>query len=429
MPWQRLVADVGLEIDPDTGLLAYRSVVVLTPRQSGKTTLVLAWELDRALLWGRPQHVAYTAQTGMDARKKLLDDQVPLLERSPLVQTIAPNGVRRAQGSEGIVFRTGSRIDVLASTESAGHGRTLHLGVRDELFADTDDRRKQAMGPAMVTVADAQDLTVSTMGTDASVPLNREVDQGRALVDAGVTSGVAYFEWSAPPDAPIDDPATWRACMPALGHTVSESTVRHELERMQESEFRRAYLNQRTRADERLIPASVWDAVCGDDVAPDGGVRFAVDVNPQRSAAAVAVCDAVGRMELVDHRGGVSWVLDRVAELHRRHGGAIGLDATGPAGSLVVDLERLGVPVQALMPREMQQACGQVYDAIVEGRCAVRRHEALDDAVAAARKRVAGDSWSWSRSSTESDIAPLVALTVAHAIARRPGDDDRFFVY
>ena len=36
MPWQRLVADVGCEIDPVTGLPAYREVRVTIPRQSGK---------------------------------------------------------------------------------------------------------------------------------------------------------------------------------------------------------------------------------------------------------------------------------------------------------------------------------------------------------------------------------------------------------
>jgi hypothetical protein len=36
MPWQRYVADVALEIDPETGLLAYRGVDVTVPRQSGR---------------------------------------------------------------------------------------------------------------------------------------------------------------------------------------------------------------------------------------------------------------------------------------------------------------------------------------------------------------------------------------------------------
>src|ERR1039457_2904149 len=37
MPWQRLVADVGLELLPN-GLPAYRTGIFTVPRQSGKTT-------------------------------------------------------------------------------------------------------------------------------------------------------------------------------------------------------------------------------------------------------------------------------------------------------------------------------------------------------------------------------------------------------
>ena len=47
MPWQSLIADVGCEIDGDTGLPAYRRVIVTVPRQQGKTTLFLSWQINR----------------------------------------------------------------------------------------------------------------------------------------------------------------------------------------------------------------------------------------------------------------------------------------------------------------------------------------------------------------------------------------------
>ncbi len=37
MPWQEQVALVGGELDPETGLPAYRNVAITVPRQSGKT--------------------------------------------------------------------------------------------------------------------------------------------------------------------------------------------------------------------------------------------------------------------------------------------------------------------------------------------------------------------------------------------------------
>ena len=412
MPWQQMVADVGLEIDRDSGLPAFREVVVTVPRQSGKTTLVLAWELQRALMWNSMQRCAYTAQTGWDARRKLIDDQAPILMGSPLKATVTR--VFRGSGTESIVFKNGSRIDVLATSESAGHGRTIDLGVIDEAFSDTDDRREQALLPAMATRASAQILIVSTAGTEASVYLNRKIAAGRAASLAGDKSGIAYFEWSASDDADIDDPRTWWSCMPALGHTITEDVVRHARATMSEGDFRRSWLNQQTTSDERILPAAVWDAVNGEDVRPEGRMVFAVDVNADRSASSIAVCDESGRVELVDHRPGVSWVVDRIVELSERWSASVVLDGYSPAGSLFDALEGRRVTVEKYATRQMANACGVFYDAVADKRVQVRTNPLLDLAVTAARRRTSGDSWTWARSDTAVDISPLVAVTLAY---------------
>src|SRR6266852_630320 len=81
---QRVMADVGCEINPDTGLPAYREVIVTVPRQQGKTTLFLTWQINRCLSprWAQPQRSAFTAQSGKDARDKWLDELFPLIRRS-----------------------------------------------------------------------------------------------------------------------------------------------------------------------------------------------------------------------------------------------------------------------------------------------------------------------------------------------------------
>lgn len=256
MPWQMMVADVAGEYDEATGLPAYREVIVTVPRQSGKTTLHLVEVLDRSLMWGRPCRVAYTAQTGLDARQKMVNDWMPQLRRSPFGATIVRD--LRGAAETAIEFVGGSRVEVLASAEEAGHGRTLDLGLIDEAFADEDDRREQAIVPAMTTVRDAQMFVFSTMGTGRSSYLNRKVSTGRALAEADITQGIAYFEWSAPDDADADDEAVWWACMPALGHTTTVAAVRHARMTMTDGEFRRAFLNQQREHDDRWLPAGAW---------------------------------------------------------------------------------------------------------------------------------------------------------------------------
>lgn len=417
MPWQRMVADVGGEIDPLTGLPAYRKVAVTVPRQNGKTTLLLSWELQRAIGFAQefgPQRIVYSAQTGSDARKKLVEDQMPVLERHRKPLGIV--SMTRANGNESVVFRNGSRLVLMASGVESGHGKTVDLGVVDELFADDDDRRDQALIPAMATKPFAQTLVCSTAGTDDSEPLNRLVARGRRSVEAGSTSGLAYFEWSAGLDEDPDDPATWWGCMPALGFTISEAVVRQAREDMTDGEFRRAFLNQPTRANDRVIPQSSWDQVCDLEASPGAGLVFGVDVNPERSAASIvaAAGGVVPVVELVEHRDGTGWLVERTAELVARWGDPfVFVDGSGPAASMIGELQAAGVHVRPLPPKELVAACGSFFDRVIEARIRIRRDTRLDAAAAGVVKRPVGDAWAWARKHSSVNVSPLIAATLA----------------
>jgi phage terminase large subunit-like protein len=267
MPWQRMVADVALELDPATGLPVYREVVVTVMRQSGKSVLLLVFQLDRCLSWPGLRRVAYTAQSGFDARKKLLRDYVPILQGSRLWPAI--RNVRQSQGDEGLTFTDSSEIAVVASNLSAGHGRSWDLGVIDEAFDDEDDRREQAIIPAMATHADAQVLVASTAGTVRSSYLRRKVEAGRLAAELDSGSGVAYFEWSIPEDADIDDPEVWWAHMPALGWTITPEAVAHARQSMSDAEFRRAFGNQWVTGSEGWFAPGAWMACAKADGIPD----------------------------------------------------------------------------------------------------------------------------------------------------------------
>jgi len=425
MPWQQLVADVANEILPN-GLPAFREVIISVPRQSGKTTLTLSQSVERCTMRDKAQHVAYTAQTGSDARKKLLNDQVPILESSPLWKSV--RRVARANDNAGIVFKNGSRVDVLASNVSAGHGRVLDLGHVDEAFDDIDDRREQAMLPAMITKPDAQLWIVSTQGTDASVYLNRKIELGRAAALEGRTTGICYIEYGIPEDEDIHDPRTWWLGMPALGHTQTIEAISHAKQTMTEGEFRRAFGNQRTRSNDRVIPEVTWRVACRDDVAPAGRLAFAVDVSPDRDWASIGAAGS-GVVELVDHRGGVGWVADRLVELTSKHGGVVALEQRSPAGALVPGLRAAGVEVVEMSSADVTQACGSFYDDIADGRVKVRvgaHFAALDAAASAVVKQPVADAWRWARRGLD-PITPLVAVTLAAAANR--DTPEAFFVY
>jgi hypothetical protein len=423
-PWQQAAGDVVLEVDPVTGLLVYREVDLTVPRQSGKTLLLLCVMTLRCLFRSR-QRVLYTAQTRNDARKKWEDEHVALLQASPLRSRFR---VRLSNGAEAIRWANGSMHGITSSTEKAGHGDTLDLGVIDEAFAHEDSRLEQGLSPTMITRPDPQLWVVSTAGTKKSLYLRGKVDAGRAREQAGVRSSVAYFEWSAPDDADPADPATWYGCMPALGHTVTERAIRQELERMELREFRRAYLNQwqgDVPEEWLVIPKGVWTALADPASQIVGRMAFAADVTPDRSAGAIGVAgarsDAMVHAEVVEHRPGVGWMHERILRLNERwHPCAWVIDAAGPAGTLMAPLEAAGVEVVAPSLREAAHAAQSFYDATganpkVDDPAWLRHLDqpALAAALAGAQKRELGDVWLWARKGLSVDISPLVAVTLA----------------
>lgn len=409
MPWQQQIADVACEFLPGTNLPAYREVVVTVPRQSGKTTLFLTFQLDRCINWGRPQRSVFTAQTGKDARDKWLDELFPLIEHSKLAPLIAPGYPNRGMGNEALKFKTGSLIRLLSTSASSGHSKTIDQAVMDEIWHDVDDRREQGLRPAMITRRDAQLLVCSTAGTAGSTVLNRKVEMGRRAAVEDTGQGVAYFEWSAPEDWDPADQDSWWEFMPALGHTITPEMIEVERQAMEPGEFRRAYGNRPTAGTDLVFPTEIWARVCDPAVKPQGGLRFAVDVAEDRASAAIAVASLDGTAELVEHRPGTGWVADRCNELSETHDAPVALDFGGPAGVLADNIDNC----IRMSPREVIQACGAFYDDVVENAIQIRQDDRLDAAVEGAVKKPVGDNWVWSRKASMADVTPLMAVTLA----------------
>lgn len=430
MPWQRYVADVALEVDPDTGRLVYREVVLTVPRQSGKTTLLLALMVQRALGFGTKQRILYTAQTRGAARQKWEEEHVEVLKRSIWKNDFR---VKLQLGHEAIKWKNGSRHGVIPSTSTAGHGETLDLGVIDEAFAQVDNRLEQAFKPAMITRPMPQQWVVSTAGTEKSVFLKAKVDAGRKRCEAEVNRGVAYFEWSAPEDADPEDEEVWWGCMPALGRTISIEAIRDDKESMDLADFRRAYLNQWPDATQdkwRVVPEKMWQDCFDGDSVLTGRVAFGIDSTPEGSHSAIAAWGknqvGLGQGEVIEHSVGRGWLVDRALQLAVKWDPkCFVVDAKGPAGTIINDLKagllklykdgslEREIPVVTPNIGETCQGCGWLYDAIRYSRMVHLGDKAMAYALAGADKRVIGDSWAWSRRTTDEDISPLYAMTFA----------------
>lgn len=442
MPWQKYVSDVALEIDPATGRFAHREVGISVSRQQGKTELCLGAQVHRSLAWPR-QNIVYAAQTRGMARQRWEDEFWEKISGSALAKRAR---IRKSNGNEAILWPgTRSRMGITANTEKAGHGPPLDLGFIDEAFAHEDDRLEQAFSPAMTTRAMAQLWWASAGGTTKSTWLNKKRDRGRALVealfealaedDSALRPRVAYFEWFAPEDMDRSDPATWRATLPALGHTVTEEVIAAELEKMDPAEFDRAYLNRTrkpTPPTDPNVPKGKWTGLVDAKSKPAAAsVALAVDVSQDRSVSSIAAAskraDGKVHLEVVARRPGTDWVVPAVVKLRELWKPvAVAIASTGtPAGSLIDDLAAAGIEapkdkehpergdLAVMRSGDITEACGQLADAMNQGTVRHTDQVPLTAAVNGARTRRNGDAWQLDRTASLVDISPLCAVTFA----------------
>ena len=410
MPWQRQVLEVALEVD-EHGRLIFRDVVLGTPRQSGKTLLELLVMLVRAMLQPR-QNITYSAQSALEARKKLVDDWLPMIEASPLGSQISSY---LAPGRESLRFANGSQVQIVASTAKAGHGLVVDLGIIDEAFSYRDARLEQSLRPAMMTRPSPQLWCVSTAGTpDASPYLLERVESGRQAVEAGITTGLAYFEWSAEDDADPADPETWRSCMPALNHTVTEDVVRAAQLSMPRSEFARAYLNRWVASmGDPVIDIDLWESLAAPDAPRPESLILGVDVSPRSKFAAIAaagVHDGSLHVSVLESGPGTEWVAGRLEELQEELGAEAVVDPKAVA-SIMPEIDHLNIA--EVDGNEMAAACAFLVDLVGRGRLHHRGERELQIALDGAVMRPLGDQWAWSRKNSGTDITPLVAATLA----------------
>lgn len=425
MPWQQYVADVLLEIDPATGRFAYSEFGLTVPRQSGKSTFVLAKAVHRASapsFFGKRQSIIYTAQTRKDARKKFEEDYAGVLEASPTFKRLVDP--RWGNGNEHIRFPNGSRFGIEASTEKAGHGPVLDEAYIDEAFAQVDGRLEQAFRPAMITRRNKQLGWISTAGwSDGSPFLQAKRAKGIEAIESGSTSGLAYFEWSAGEDEDPESPDTWQGCMPALNHTITEEAIAHEFRSMDLADFRRAFLNQWVPkggpTHEAIVDMDRWAGLAGIDptIRPDP-VALSVVASPDRKWASIGLAglraDGHRQLQILQAGRGTDWVVDRLKSFSAEWKPvAIAVAPDDPAASLIPDIKAARLKLLPATTREYAQGCGMLVDGIAEGTVHHSAQRQVDISLAAANKKRTGESWTFSAPADGTDISPLKAITLA----------------
>jgi hypothetical protein len=447
-PWQRLVLRDALGERADGRWSAFE-VGLMVARQNGKGAIAEARVLAGLFLLGERliMYSAHEFKTATEMFRRILE----LIEGSTSLRRRVKS-VSRTRGEEGIELVTGQRLRFLARSTGSGRGFSGDCNLIDEA-QHLGEAPIDALMPTMSARPNPQ-LWLLGSAPDKDLAPCEPFSRLRKRALAGGAKRLAWFSWEAAlcsdqcgtgcteHDDPAE-PATVAKTNPGLGIRITLEHVETERESMSPRGYARERLsvgNYPTEAGGwEVISEAAWTATADEESQALDPVAFAVDVTPDRSAAAIAMAgvrrDGLLHLEVIDHRPGTAWVVDRMADLIERWSPcAVALDAGGPAGSLVADFDDAGIELTLPKYRDAAAACGALYDSIVrppdapEGWKSTLRHRphpALSSALAGAAKRPLGDAWAWDRRGVSVDISPLVAVTLARwAYVTRPREEE-----
>jgi hypothetical protein len=320
-PWQRYVLGRALEHRAD-GSLRWGEVLLTVARQSGKTVLLrglCGWRGSSAELFGEPQTVLSVANL----------KETALLPWRPVARMAPEWGARpRYQvGAERIEWADGAGTWLVqAANRNAGVGYSCGLIVVDEAWNVERSVVEGGLAPSQLERLDPQLWLISTAGDSASDLFAEHRSLALGQLSNPDEAELLILEWSAAPDADIDDRHAWRD---ASAHWSPRRLER--LERLYRStspaEFRTNYLNQwvsgsarawvsdlawgRCRAPEREIPPrelstiAIESHVSGE---PFGLIHAGLDPDDGRVIVRGEVC--ASRRELWE-------LVGQIAQSHR----------------------------------------------------------------------------------------------------------------
>ncbi len=425
-PWQQHGLNVVGAFDPVTGRWCYSEIAWIVSRQNGKTDGVIPRIVTGLIRYGDTiYHAAQNLTVPRDTFDAVAEAISSILPRRAYQ-------IRTSNGKERIsVFKAGKRVSsyrLLPPDQGAWRGPPATLLIFDEYREYMDSSVIAAARPKLISAKPTmmpergtQIIYLSNAGTVMSAPLIAIRD--RAM--SGDAGRLAYLEWSADPQAKIDDVDQWAQANPSLGHLITLEDLNENFKTMTEAAFRTEHLCQFVDVSSDLaFPIDAWAACEGDDVEPTRPISLAIDIDPfRREAAAVAawhdgdkthVAVAAKWTEPLDDARIATEVeqIRRSLRADKVHYDA--LTAFGVADKLRDDVAHR-VTLTALVA-----ASAATFDAITSGRLSHPGDDYLTAAVTATGRRAAGDGgWRLTRRGTVA-IPASVAMTLAVSAASTP---------
>lgn len=402
------------------GKWSSRLVGISTPRQNGKSQLIVARALAGILLFGEKTIICSAHQT--DTAREVFQRLLDVIDDNPAVSKRVES-VMKALNREYIRFKGGQTIRIKARSVSGSRGFSADCLLLDE----AQILGRPAWSSILPTMSARENPQAWLLGTPPTPQDDGEVFgqlRDQALDKTG--RRLAYLEWSAGADADLDDERSWRSANPAYGTRIQRDAIEAERSSMSDEQFAMERLGMWSADSVAVVIDKHSWAVAADpaSMAVDR-ITLAIDVAPDRSVASVALAgqraDGLWHVEMDEQKRGVEWVSAWVksrAERNRLHAVVVdemtGLVEERRGRNYLVGTDIL-VTLAAAEGRDMAVACGRFFDGVMESSPKLRHTDQpqLNVALSVARKRPLAGAWAWNRKDAESDITPIVSATLA----------------
>ena len=412
-PWQEDVLQAAMGERSD-GTWAARQVALSTPRQNGKSQIIVARALAGVLLFNEQTIIvsAHQQDTAREVFSRILD----LIESHPSLEKRV-DSVMRAVNREYVKFKSGQSIRFKARSTGGGRGFSCDCLLLDE----AQILNAAAWSAILPTMSARPNPQAWLLGTPPTEHDDGEVfERLRSIGLEGKEQRIAYLEWSADGDDDITDPATWAKANPAYGSRIDHEAVATELASMSPEQFKMERLGI-WASEARHVPVvkpARWLELVG--IGPGDGVKpnaIAVDMSHARDISISAAWNLDGDVTHIeevwsgaDAHMALAWIVERAG---RRI--PVVVDSVGPAASLVPELRAHKAKVRVTTAGDMARACGLFEAAVTSGLLSHSGQDALAGAVAGAKKRPIRDAggWGWDRRDPNVSIHPLVSATLA----------------
>ncbi len=235
-----------------------------------------------------------------------------------------------------------------------------------------------------------------------------------------------FFLWTAPDNAPIDDPVAIMAANPsvAAGRIPVEQVI-SDLKTIPEHEARRYRLNQFISGTAASwLPGNLFKAATGRGVTNMQAGVFAVDISKNWEHATIAFANTNGDIQETELVSSLvapteQQLFNELTSLYSKFSPrAIALDDR-QLPSLAKRLKLAGIPVWQLWTKEMSAACSAVFAMFSTG---LVRHNSDPLLVAQMPNGVTkytGETWLISRKESHGEIDALMATVMALYVSSR----------